>query len=173
MRDSYSYDIKLTLWDMFVFLMKHEYSSFSGLFGLCVSIFAIAGLAFGWAGEDSNMFFVYIVIALMFTVLNPLRLFMSAAQQLSKNPTFQTAITYSFDEDGVHLRQGELANDNKWEELSKLAKGRSIMVLYVSKKIGYILPKSALGSEYDEVAQYITSHMEAAKAAEKEEGSDE
>lgn len=173
MRDSYSYDIKLTLWDMFVFLMRHEYGSFSGLFGLGVSLFAAVGLCLGWAGEDSTMLFVYVLIALMFTVLNPLRLFTSAAQQLSKNPTFQTPITYSFDEDGVHLRQGELSNDNKWDELSKLAKGRSIMVLYVSKKIGYILPKSALGSDYDEVAEYINAHMEAAKADEKEEGSDE
>ena len=173
MRDSYSYDIKLTLLVMFVFLMKHEYSSFSGMFGLGVSVLAFVGLLLGWAGENSNLLFVYVLIALMFTVLNPLRLFTSAMQQLSKNPTFQTPIRYTLDNDGVHLSQGELSNDNKWEELSKLAKGRSIMVLYVSKKVGYILPKSALGADYDEVAEFINTHMEAAKAEEKEEGSDE
>ena len=65
MRDSYSYDIKLTLWDMFVFLMRHEYGSFSGLFGLGVSLFAAVGLCLGWAGEDSTMLFVYALICIM------------------------------------------------------------------------------------------------------------
>ena len=50
----YKISVKLNTLDMYCFLMRHEYGSFSGLFGLAVSLASLAALLAGVGREDRN-----------------------------------------------------------------------------------------------------------------------
>lgn len=159
----YKISVKLKTMDMFRFLMRHEYGSFSGLFGLAISILALLSLVLGVADGDRNTTIILGFLALVFTVFNPIRLFMRAQKQIVMNPTFKAPIEYTFGEDGMHIAQGEEQMDVAWADMRKLVRGKKIMVLYLSKVVGYIFPKSQCGGHYEEIAAMIELKMAQAR----------
>lgn len=155
----YKISVKLNTLDMYCFLMRHEYGSFSGLFGLAVSLLSLAALIAGVGKDDRNTQILLGLVAVCFTILNPLRLFFRAQKQLTLNPTFHKPITYTFGEAGMHIAQGEEQMDVAWAEMKKLVRGKRIMILYLSKVVGYIFPKSQCNGQYEEIAAMIQLKM--------------
>lgn len=165
MEKEYKISVKLNTMDMYCFLMSHEYSAFSGLFGLAVSLLAIVALVLGVGEGDRNTQILLGLVALCFTVLNPLRLLLRAQKQITLNPTFHKPIEYSFGEAGMHIAQDGQEMDVAWGDMRKLVTGKRIMILYLSKVVGYIFPRSQCGGKYEEISAMITAHMDQAKAA--------
>ncbi len=160
----YKISVKLNTLDMYCFLMRHEYGSFSGLFGLAVSLASLVALLAGVGREDRNTQILLGLVAVCFTILNPLRLFFRAQKQLTLNPTFHKPIEYTFAEAGMHIAQGEEQMDVAWADMKKLIRGRRIMILYLSKVVGYIFPKSQCKGQYEEIAAMIQLKMAQASA---------
>lgn len=161
----YKISVKLVTMDMYRFLMKHEYGAFSGLFGLAMSILALAALVLGVGEGDRNTQILLVLLASCFTVLNPIRLFLRAQKQISMNPTFHEPIEYTFGEEGMHIAQGEVQMDVPWSDMKKLVRGRKIMVLYLSRVVGYIFPRSQCAGHFEEIAAMIELKMAQAKSA--------
>jgi len=158
----YKISVKLTTIDMYRFLMRHEYNSFSGLFGLAASLVALLALILGVGEGDRNTQIVLVVLAAAFTILNPIRLFFRAQKQITLNPTFHKPIEYTFGEAGLHIAQGEEQMDVAWGDMKKLVKGKKIMTLYLSKVVGYIFPESQCDGQYDEIGEMIQEQIEKA-----------
>ena len=169
----YKISVKLKTMDMFRFLMRHEYGSFSGLFGLAISILALISLLLDVAEGDRNTMIILGFLALVFTVFNPIRLFLRAQKQIVMNPSFKAPIEYTFGETGLHIAQGEEQMDVAWGDMRKLVHGKRIMVLYLSKVVGYIFPKSQCGGHFDEIAAMINLKMAQARSGAVEENSEE
>lgn len=165
MEKEYKISVKLKTMDMFSFLMRHEYSAFSGLFGLAVSILAAVALAFGVAEGERNAQILLGLVAACFTVINPLRLFFRAQKQITLNPTFHKPIEYTFREEGIHVTQGGQEMDVAWTDMKKLVTGKRIMILYLSRVVGYIFPKAQCGGNYEEISAMILEHMRLEKEA--------
>lgn len=161
----YKIRVKLNTLDMYRFLMKHEYSAFSGLFGLAMSILALVALVMGVGDGDRNTQILLVLLASCFTVLNPIRLFLRAQKQITMNPTFHEPIEYTFGEVGMHIAQGEVEMDVPWADMKKLVRTKKIMILYLSKVVGYIFPRSQCGGRYDEIAAMIELKMAQEKTA--------
>lgn len=171
----YKINVKLNTMDMYRFLMRHEYGAFSGLLGLAVSILALVSLLLGVGEGDRNTQILLALVAVLFTVINPIRLFLRAQKQIVMNPTFHEPIEYTFGANGLHIAQGEVEMDVAWADMTKLVKGRKIMILYLSKMVGYIFPKSQCGGYFDAIGGMIQEQMalaRAAKNAEKQSGAD-
>ena len=160
----YKISVKLNTLDMYSFLMRHEYGSVSGLFGLGVSLVSLVALLAGVGRGDRNMQILLGLAALCFTVFNPLRLFFRAQKQLTLNPTFHKPIEYTFGEAGMHIAQGEEQMDVAWIDMKKLVHGKRIMILYLSRVVGYIFPKSQCGEQYEELAAAIQLKMAQAQS---------
>lgn len=161
----YKISVKLNTMDMYRFLMRHEYGAFSGLLGLAVSILALISLLLGVGEGDRNTQILLLVVALLFTVVNPIRLFLRAQKQIVMNPTFHEPIEYTFGANGLHIAQGEVEMDVAWADMTKLVKGKKIMILYLSKMVGYIFPKSQCNGYYDAIGGMIQEQMALAKTA--------
>lgn len=161
----YKIRVKLNTLDMYRFLMKHEYSAFSGLFGLAMSILALVALVMDVGEGDRNTRILLVLLASLFTILNPIRLFLRAQKQITMNPTFHEPIEYVFGEEGMHIAQGEVAMDVPWKDMKKLVRTKKIMILYLSKVVGYIFPRSQCDGRFDEIAAMIELKMAQSKTA--------
>ena len=63
---------------MFRFFMKHFYSSFSGIFGVILSLGALVLLLFSLGKSEPFQILLLLILASLFTILQPAQFFMKA-----------------------------------------------------------------------------------------------
>ena len=97
-------DIKLEKKSLNRFLLYHNYVRFSGVAGVVISLAAAVVLAVKWDFWTQPQRVMLLVLALLFTVLQPLILISKGRKQLSMEE-FKIPFHYSFDETGISISQ--------------------------------------------------------------------
>ena len=72
--DEIKFKIALKVNDLYYFMMHHYYSKPAGIIGLVLSIGSLVLLITRWNVTDATAKMLYFIIALLFTVINPLML---------------------------------------------------------------------------------------------------
>lgn len=139
-----SVDIKIGTKDMFYFFMRHNYACFSGIFGLCISIGAGLLLLIRFPYYETPVRCMLLVIALLFTVIQPLQLLLKAANQIKRTPMFHESIHYVFCEDGLGLSQKDQSGVIPWGQVMKVVDTGKYLIIYITKMRAYIFPKAQM-----------------------------
>lgn len=139
-----SADIKIGTKDMFYFFMRHNYACFSGLFGLFISFGALLLLLIRFPQYDLTAKCLLVLVALLFTVIQPLQLLLKAANQIKRTPMFWEPIRYTFRRDGLELSQKDQNGVIPWEQVMKVIDTGSYMIIYITRMRAYILPKNQM-----------------------------
>ena len=93
----------------------------------------------------------------------PVSLYLKSKQLALTNPSFQKALHYVLDEEGISVSQGETTERQAWADLYKAtATGRSVVV-YTTKVSAAIFPNRDLGEQRAEVIAMISTHMDPKK----------
>ncbi len=109
--------VTVTAKDLFWFMLQHTYRSIGGVLSLLFSLAAFGMLLYCFDSVDFPYQVVLIISALLFTVINPLLLFLRSVKQVKKNVGFSVPIEYIFTKKGFTMHQGEQKADALWSDL--------------------------------------------------------
>lgn len=154
------FSVKISANDMAYFMLRHTYTSYSGIIGVIISLGALGLLCLGYGNGDKFRTGALILIACLFTVVNPFLLWFKAFQQVKLTPAFQEPLCYTFEEDAIRITQGELADALGWENVWKVIHGKKRIILYVSKARGFIFPKEQLGDKLPQILAFLKKKTE-------------
>ncbi len=156
-------EVQLTQKEMFSFLMKHSYSSFSGYVGVILSICALMGFFTFLTNPNMNPAYkiVLLITGLLFTVIQPLMLYQKAGKQIKKNTSFAKPITYLFNERLIEVSQDEAKVTYEWIDVTKVTTTKSLVIIYTGRMRAFVLPKKALEGKMNDLEDLIRKYSAA------------
>lgn len=131
--------------DMRHFMFRHTYTSFSGWFGVLLSVIALAMLIIGWRQYDIIHIAALGVLALLFTVVQPFQIVLRAKNQIKRQDMFHDTLIYNLCDEGILVRQGEQYVNVDWKDISKVVYTKKAMFVYTSPVRAFILPYDQIG----------------------------
>lgn len=144
--------VKIEAGDLYDYMLMHSYNSPAGIIG---STFGAVLILFAFATTQ----WLFVVLGLVMLLYLPWTLFLKSRQQALTNPAFQEPLSYTLDEAGLTVSQGEAQENMPWENMHKaVSTGRSI-ILYTSPVNATIFPKRQLGEDKNAVIEMISTHM--------------
>jgi hypothetical protein len=155
-----SADITIGTKDMFYFFMRHNYACFSGLFGLFISLGALILLIVRFKQYETTAKCLLLLVALLFTVIQPLQLLLKAANQIKRSPMFSEPIHYTFRQDGLEISQKDQSGVIPWEQVMKAVDTGKYIIIYITRMRAYIFPKEQM-EHLDEIKEIIRSGCQA------------
>ena len=132
------------------FLIYHNYSRFSGVIGVVISLAALVGLFWKWGAWTVQQRVILVLLSLLFTVFQPLMLMWKGRKQLMMEE-FQIPFHYVFDEDGVTISQNEQSQKVAWKEIRKIKYGKDAIYVYTSTISAFVVPRSQCDGKFDEL----------------------
>lgn len=136
---------------LFDFLYWHSYSGLQGMINYGFTVFAIVLLATGAGRRSTVATAALILLALLFSVINPLLLYRKAAIQRKRTPMFQKPLVYELTEEGLSVTQdGETASTG-WEQVLLIRETKKNIILYLGAANAIVLPKAEYAGQAAEV----------------------
>lgn len=106
MTEAKTKSVNMTFPALFSYVMNTNYRSMSGILGLVLSFGAIVMLVIGWNAMSGRQKAIFIIVALMFTVINPLSLAFKTFKQLKTSPSYKQPLVYTFSDGGIGVSRG-------------------------------------------------------------------
>lgn len=161
--ENIEFKIKLSVTDLYYFMMYHYYTKISGIFGIVLSLAAAVILCVRLTSLDSTGKILLIIISLLFTVINPVMLWTKAAGQITSNKSLGGELTYALDSQHLTIKLGEEQADIPWEQVTKVKDNGRELVVYVTAARGYIWPKRQIREQYDRIIDCLKKSVDAGK----------
>ena len=152
-------DAKIDAGVLFSFMMRHTYTTFSGLFTILLGLGAFGLFFQSLSGNNDSQKLILLIIALLFTVGNPYLLFKKAKEQAKRNPLYKEALIYTLDDEGVHLAVDGKEECLAWSGIKKWKKTGKVCILYTSKVHAILLPYKDMKDQKDAVETLIQSKL--------------
>lgn len=154
-------DVDLSVKEIYNYVMYHTYSSFSGYVGVLLSICALFGMVYAWDALPWPQRIILFFTGLIFTVIQPIMLYTKSKLQVKQSKAINKPLHYLFDETGIHISCGEETARSGWEEVMKVTNTKLNVIIYVSKVRAYVIPKSAIGEQYEDLKTLIKNNAQA------------
>jgi hypothetical protein len=152
----FTYQTKVN--DMYRFLMYYSYYGFRGIVNLIISFGAVILLINGAdEGYDFNKALL-ILIAALFTIINPIMLYFKAAKQVKLTPMFQYSLDYKVNAEGIFVRLKEEETTLDWADIYKIVETRKDFYFYMSFNRAHILPKEGYQDQCGKMRELIRAH---------------
>ncbi|MBQ9200100.1 MAG: YcxB family protein [Lachnospiraceae bacterium] len=147
MTDTKTKSVKMTFKALYSYVLNTNYRNIMGVLGLFLSLGSIVILVLGWDKLSIINKVIFIIVALAFTVLNPLSLALETKKQLKTSPSYKTPLDYTFGSEGITISQGELSQDVKWSDITRIMLTKSMIAIYTGPMSAFVIPTSALGKD--------------------------
>lgn len=151
--------IRLSAYDMFCFMMQHTYLSFGGVLSLLFSVGSLFMLIRVGADVDTQYRIILAVCALLFTVINPLLVYIRSAKQVARKPELSVPIEYIFTEEGFTMKQNGEEASAEWNALWKVREGRTHFYLYGNRMRANIIPKKQMNGQEKVLSEFIKESL--------------
>ncbi len=156
-------EVKINVGDMYNFFMYHTYSRVSGVFSIVFGLAMIGLMIITYGQVPIGQSYLYVLFGIFFIIFNPLNFYARAYKLVKKTPTFQEPIFYTFNKDGITTKQNTQSFTVKWEEVQKIAHSKRSIIIYMSKVRANIIPKQAVGDNYNRLLEVMKENVEPAK----------
>ena len=141
-------EVKLTVEDIFFFLLRHSFSTRQGKLTWGLGVVALVGapiVAAVW--KDAFTALIFLMVALIYLVVSPLSLYTNAKRQMISNSVFKNKIIFTLNSEMLQIKQYTGEAKLFWHQLAAIdLTGRSYL-LYVNNKQAFILPKRFVAAE--------------------------
>ena len=158
MEQEVTIQVKVTVMDMYSFLMHHSYRGIQGILNLFISGGAIVLLLCGVGKGNTLVMTALVLAAALFTVINPINLLLKSIKQVVLLPTFRKPLSYTFGEEGILVRQEEAEMLTGWNEVVRVVENRRSILVYMSAVRAYILPKKQYAEQVDAVKKQLKKY---------------
>ena len=116
------FDVNISEKNMFVFLFNNTYRRMTGIIWIIFSIVIIGVTVYTWGDVKIQNSILMILLASLYTVINPLMLYSRARKQVRNNDYFANVLHYVVDEEGVKVSQNGQNASVKWDEVWKIVR---------------------------------------------------
>lgn len=140
------------------FLLYHNYVRPAGILGIIISIAAVIVLCVRWSYWTTTQRGILIVLALLFTVFQPMMLLWKGKKQLSMEE-FQQPFHYVFDDKGVEISQNDQKQEFSWEDIRKITYRANAAYVYMSTVSAFVIPASQCEGRFPELVSMMKEHM--------------
>lgn len=142
---------------MFDFLYWHSYHGITGVINYLLSFAGIVALVLGFGRDNPVVTVMLIMLALLFTVINPLSLFYKAARQIKRAPMFAKPLQYQFDTRGFSVSQEGSTDSAEWSSVVLLRETGKSIILYLGAANALVLPKEEIGDQLGDLKKLIAA----------------
>lgn len=147
MNNEWKAEVKLTVKDIFIFLLRHSFSTWQGKVTWLLGVLALIGApVIMLYGKDNFSAFVFLVVAFIYLVISPLSLYSNAKRQMISNSVFKNRIVFRFRDDLIHVTQYTGEVELFWHQIEKIDITAKYFYLYVNDKQAFIVPKDSFAS---------------------------
>lgn len=153
------FDVTLKVKELFAFTMRHTYLSVSGMFSLFISLGCLVVCLFGIQQYETTTIVALLIIASLFTIIQPLMLYAKCKAQIKKNENINEALHYILSEEGITIRQAEQEAAVKWYDIRKVTQAKGGLYLYMSPVRAFIFPKEQCSGQYDEICSMVLEQV--------------
>lgn len=147
MKEANTKSVKMTFKALYSYVLNTNYRSIGGVIGLILSFGALTMLILTWGQSSTSYKVVYLIIGLVFTVLNPLSLAFKTYQQLKLSPSHKVPLDYTFSDEGISVVQGETKQLLTWDMICRIMLTKSMVAVYTSRIHAFVIPLSELGDD--------------------------
>ena len=141
------------------FMLRHNYSGFSGIMTIVAGLLCAAVSVQGFMKGNIQNGAVWAMCAILFLVINPNTIKSKAKAQVKNSEAFRKAFEYEFTREGIWVRQDEAENFVAWENIAKAVSTKQSVILYLNRVRAWILPKECMGEQYAEIVKMIQEQM--------------
>ena len=157
MTEAKTKSVNMTFPALFSYVMNTNYRSMSGILGLVLSFGAIVMLVIGWNTTSGRQKAIFIIVALMFTVINPLSLAFKTFKQLKTSPSYKQPLVYTFGDDGIGVSQGEEHMDLEWKGVYRLLMTKYMLAVYTNRMHAFVIPLDQLGDDKGKILASVVN----------------
>ena len=147
MTEAKTKSVNMTFPALFSYVLNTNYRSMSGILGLVLSFGAIVMLVIGWSTTSGRQKAIFIIVALMFTVINPLSLAFKTFKQLKTSPSYKQPLVYTFGDNGIGVSQGEEHMNLEWKGVYRLLMTKYMLAVYTNRMHAFVIPLDQLGDD--------------------------
>ena len=156
-----SFDIKLTVQDLFKFNLMQAYKGMQGFLSILlpVLIFAYAVTTFGTVSIGSTL--VYVGLGVLFLVYVPVSLWMRVQKTINdNNNALSKTLHYDFSEENIKVSVETESVTFNWENIYQMKEVKDMVLVYTNRINAYVIPKSQLGSNYETLSGLAHKKLE-------------
>lgn len=159
--DEVKFSVKVTGMDLFRFLMQHSYRGVSLVINALITGGALVFMFLGLGTDPLQKTIALLVLAMLFPVIYPMQLLLKAFRQ-AKNPVFRAPLTYTVNDAGIEMSQGEQKEAFQWEDVFQIRETKRLILVYTGRVYACIWPKQALGGNEAQVKKLFEAHLDKA-----------
>lgn len=152
------FEVKMTEKIMYNFLLHHAYNNISVILGNVLGLLA-AALGINLWSEDPGKAMLYLLIGVVAVFYTPVTLYFSAKRQMATSEVFKEPITYTLSETGLTSAQNDVTTEAGWDMMMKVVSTSKSIIIYTGRNKATILPKAAMGNNYEAVVEIISTHV--------------
>ena len=146
------FDVKITSNVLYDYMLRHTYSSLSGVIGSVVGVLMLILFA-------SNRQPICLIIGAVILLYLPWTLFLRSRQQALNTPAFKKPLHYRLSDEGIEVSQDDTVEQMGWDGMVKAVSTVNSIIVYTTKTNACIFPKKDLGDKKYKVIEIISTHM--------------
>lgn len=152
------FEVKLGVKDLWQFSMYHANAGMLGIVNLLFTLAALFLIVTRWGTLTTPYRALLVVCALMFTVWQPLLLYNKARKQ-AKASAVKEPMMLTFGEEGLRVEQSEQEALFAWDQMGRLDRMPTMVILYMDRVHAYLLPKSVMGEQEEEFYEMVRAYL--------------
>lgn len=152
------FSVQMTWKEIYKFTMYHTYHSFAGIFGLVLSVMALANLIVSFDELSDQGKTIMTIVAAWFLILEPLRMLVRSKSQMKLSKAYKKPLDYMINEEGVTVSQDEESQTIEWKQLVKIVETKSQFLVYSNRINSFIFPKSSLEGREEELGTAMAEY---------------
>lgn len=150
-----SFDTNVKEKELFKFSINNMYRKITGIIWILFSVAVIFVTVYTWGNVGIEKSILMIVLAALYTVINPVLLWVRAKGQVKRNESFQKPLHYMINETGITISQDDKSDKTKWTEMWKAVKYGNLVVVYVSTIRAFIIPIKDVADKFDTLVELL------------------
>lgn len=158
MKKELCFEVKLDVKDLWQFSMYHANAGMLGIVNLLFTLAALFLIVTRWGMLTTPYRALLVVCALMFTVWQPLLLYHKARKQ-AKATAVKEPMILVFGEEGLKVEQNGQEALFAWDQMGRLDKMPTMVILYMDRVHAYLLPKSVMGNREEEFYGMVREYL--------------
>ena len=150
----FHFHIQITARELWGFSMYHSNKGYLGIFNVLFTLAALWLLVTRWGEFDIPYRLLLLVCALMFTVWQPLLLYLKARKQ-AKGAAVKAPMDMTFSKEGIVIEQNGQKQEVLWEQIGRVEHMPGQMIVYMSRIHAYLLPDRIVGEDKEGLRNLI------------------
>ena len=157
--------ITLSAGNIFEFSKYHTYFTIYGFISIIISLVALVGAIYSIGKTEIVNTLLLFVVELMFTVIQPVMIYLKSKAQARRNRSIGTYLEYTFTDDGFEITDGKESDTVIWPSILKISTTKNLVLLYTTHMRAFIIPKDSFSDCYEEFKNLINKNAKNARGS--------